>query len=216
MHPFNLDVCPFPPFAIQRMKQLIYLDIYYAGGWTLVANLKSDGELIEMMDIIKKSPTMLGNNTTQNYALNYQGVKILKDEINATQFRVYCRKENVNRTVHVMTKDNRKGRKVFNYFVGIPTTNSSADLPAACGSYDILNGDNSQLAANCSQWNWKTGTWGYGNYWQEETRIYAYTMFIANKYHVLVIGKEKVHLCDDVEYNGDKHSYAGVWQYFIR
>ena len=187
---------------------------YYAGGWTQIANLQSDGELIELTSIIKKSPTLLGNNTTQNYALNYQGLKILKDEINATQFRVYCQKENVNRTVHVATKDNRNGSKVFGFFTGVPTTNSSADLPAACGSYDILSGDNSKLSANCSQWNWKKGTWGNNNYWEQESRIYSHTLFIGNKHYVVVTGKDNLHLCDDGHSNNK--TYAGVWKYFIR
>lgn len=60
--------------------------------------------------------------------------------------RFHCSKEQ-GRTFHVITAANSTGEAVVQYFSG-----QSDTLPASCGSFIMMEDDNSELAKKCSKW----------------------------------------------------------------
>ena len=75
-------------------------------------------------------------------------LKTLYEEIKFQQIRFYCKKEGHNRVIDIATKTDAKGKAVLDYMLGFTDT-----VPAACGSYDRLEGDTSELTAHCGWWN---------------------------------------------------------------
>ena len=175
----------------------------HVGGWTLFANLSNNGVNISS-NVLTDSPAMLGDmEGGKNVALSYIGLKILKDAINARQFRVYCKKKSCPRTIHVSTKDNNNGHEVLGFFAGEVNY-----LPSCLNSYYRFAEDTSELTNRCSEWKYDTAVWGHEKILSREKSIYFHMMYIAKKYHVSVMEG----LCDD----NDKIDKAGLWQYFVR
>ena len=87
-----------------------------------------------------------------------KAVRDLRSHLNFTQLRFHCSKKQ-GRTFHVATVANSSGEAVVQYFSG--QTNV---VPASCGSFQKMHGDNSKLAAQCESWGYENryyvGKWG--------------------------------------------------------
>ena len=88
---------------------------------------------------------------TRNYQNNQMGITTsamtqLRARLNFIQMRFHCSKEQ-GRTFHVITAANSTGEAVVQYFSG-----QSDTLPASCGSFVMMEDDNSELAKKCSKW----------------------------------------------------------------
>ena len=178
----------------------------FVGGWTMFANISSNGEHISSTYVLKDTPALLGQmEGGNNVALNSIGLKMLKDEINATQIRIYCKKQSVPRTLHVSTRDDQTGHKVLDFFAG-----DINYLPSCENSFDRFPDDTSELSTRCSEWKDLNSVWGNDYVLQKRQNLYINTMYITNKNYVKVVQDSL--LCDD----NDRGEKAGIWQYFIR
>ena len=64
------------------------------------------------------------------FLLSPTGLRALRNYINFTQLRIYCKKKSHNRTFHILTKKNELGVSVVQYMSGL-----SDKLPPSCHSY---------------------------------------------------------------------------------
>ena len=93
--------------------------------------------------------------------LTKTAVNELQTHLPFTQMRFHCNKQQ-GRTFHVTTAANSSGEDVVQYFSG------QMDVqPASCGSFVILNDDNSRLARACKRWGYEKGS-PYVNKWGHE------------------------------------------------
>ena len=108
----------------------------------------------------------------------------LKQLINFTQIRYFCRKKATGRTFHIMTKSDPNGERAVQYLTENPSVQ-----PSACGSFVAFPDDNSYLAPNCSKWgndgrDIECNKWGY---YQNKGFFRIYIM-------ILLYGKENTTL----------------------
>ena len=135
----------------------------------------------------------------------------LRAQLSFTQLRFHCSKQQ-GRTFHATTVPNSSGEAVVQYFSG-----QTDVLPAACGSFQRMDDDDSQLAVTCDQWgneddNHHVGKWGhYGK--QGEYRMYDHAAFVAHRYHWLI--HSSYHLCDDSTSDG-LLSPGDFWKVYVR
>ena len=82
---------------------------------------------------------------------------------------------------------NTDGEAVVQHFTG-----KTDVLPFPCCSFKVMDGDNSQLAAQCVKWGNDgitvryAGKWGHNDV-QGNHRMYKHAAFVANKYHTLLM-----------------------------
>ena len=95
--------------------------------------------------------------SSEQMLLTKSAMDELRSYMQFTQLRFNCKKKQ-GFTFHITTAANSSGEAVVRYFSG------QTDVqPASCGSFVIMNDDNSRLAQVCQKWRYRTvGKWGIG------------------------------------------------------
>ena len=179
---------------------------FFPGGWLLVSNVVV-GNPSSLLFSYESSYHEISNYHNKSLLLTTDAMKELRTHLSFTQLRFHCSK-NKGRTFHLTTAANTNGEAVVQYFIGQTDAN-----PKACGSFVKMKGDNSKLAADCSQWHHKT--WGNSNKGQNRYRVVA---FVNRKYHWLLEGSSRWE-CDDYNSNGAEYfglSTGDFWWVFVR
>ena len=136
----------------------------------------------------------------------------MHNAIKFTQFRFKCEKNRTTRALHIKTKQNALGFAVVDNFIG-----ASATLPASCGSFEVLDGDNSTLGRDCEKWNVDTGTWLTSHH-EWNPGLFSHPMWISGIAHWNVAvngiwGVERRFECDDYK----RQITAGdIWEVYVR
>ena len=140
--------------------------------------------------------------TVTGLLLNQEGLKQLRKLSPFRQIRFFCHKPKSktgypeDKRLHFTTSNNTIGGKVVDYMLG----SSGSTPPPACGSYDLLHGDESRLGGDCGGWD--GGRWG-------EASLYT-NPFSRNYFH-FTAGYE----CDDYQQSYNFRS-AGTWEFYVR
>ena len=152
--------------------------------------------------------------------LTQTAMKELRLLINFTQLRFHCKKQNTNRTFHIVTVQNSSGEAVVQYFTG-----QTDVLPDACGSFFKMPDDDSLLAKKCQVWGkdnrgYEVGKWGHemdGTFGsnQNETRLFDAAIFANGKEHWMV-GYQNRSECDDYERSEKTVLRGDFWEIFVR
>ena len=103
----------------------------------------------------------------------------LRTHLSFTQLRFHCTKK-YGRTFHVTTAANSTGEAVVQYFSG------QMDVqPASCGSYVVMENDNSRLAGVCQKWGLESGYFKVAKWGAEfaQARLYDHPAFVQDSYH---------------------------------
>ena len=141
--------------------------------------------------------------------LTKTAMRELRKYLPFTRLRFHCRKQRPGRTFHITTAANSKGEAAVQYLSG------QTDVqPASCGSYVIMNNDNSRLAKVCKKWGRENGSYYVGKWGHErnEDRPYTLVAFERAAYH-WVAGTNGEYQCDD--YNNEVSS-GDFWKVFVR
>ena len=139
--------------------------------------------------------------------LTKNAMKELRKRLPFTQLRFHCKKQG-GRRFHITTAANGKGEAVVQYFSG------QTDVqPTSCGSFVIMNDDNSRLARACKRWGYEKGShfvnkWGHE---RGEDRLYNHAAFVGWGYHWLLGGSRWE--CDDYSVGV---SSGDFWNVFVR
>ena len=139
--------------------------------------------------------------------LTKSAMKELRTRLLFTQLRFHCKKQG-GRTFHVTTAANSSGEAVVQYFSG------QTDVqPASCGSFVIMNDDNSRLARACKRWGYEKGSYFVKKWGHEmgEDRLYNHAAFVGGGYHWLLGGSRWE--CDDYSVGV---SSGDFWNVFVR
>ena len=146
--------------------------------------------------------------------LTQSAMRELRKHLSFTQLRFHCKKQG-GRTFHITTAANNKGEAAVQYFSG-----QTDVMPASCGSYVIMNDDNSRLARECKRWGYEkgwyyVGKWGHGvlGHWGgDQDRLYDHAAFVGGKYHWLLVARGRCE-CDDISVGV---SSGDFWKVFVR
>ena len=142
--------------------------------------------------------------------LTTSAMKELRKHLPFTQLRFHCKKQKLGRTFHITTAANSKGEAVVQFFSG-----QTDALPASCGSFVIMNNDNSRLARVCHRWGHEKGSFFVGKWGSSgvaDSRLYNHAAFVGWAYHwLLKLGGRWE--CDD--YNAGVSS-GDFWKVFVR
>ena len=184
----------------------------FLGGWLLIAN-----HVIYNLDPLSDWPVDQTYRGISNYNKNQMGIsmnalKELQKQLSFTQLRFHCSKQQ-GRTFHVTTVANSTaGEAVVQYFSG-----QTDVLPAACGSFQRMDDDDSQLAVTCDQWgndgNHYVGKWGHHNK-KGEYRMYDHAAFVAHLHHWVIVDGNW--LCDDRGSTPSAISSGDFWKIYAR
>ena len=149
----------------------------------------------------------ISNYQNNKMVLTTSAMKELYGDLNFQQIRFHCWKHSVGRTFFVVTAANSAGNAVVQYFSGLTNVQ-----PVSCGSYVLMEDDNSSLARQCSKW--YNGKWSNSNVrWKKAgERLYNHAAYIGYKHHWNLVLKETFE-CDDrraPQFSGD------FWKVFVR
>ena len=145
--------------------------------------------------------------SSQQIFLTKNAMKELRKRLPFTQLRFHCKKQG-GRRFHITTAANSKGEAVVQYFSG------QTDVqPASCGSFAIMNDDNSRLARACKRWGYEKGSYFVNKWGHErgEDRLYNHAAFVGWGYHWLLGGSRWE--CDDFNVGV---SSGDFWNVFVR
>ena len=182
------------------------INIYrISGGWLLVSNIVSHGS----------SPTQLPVKTSyrgvssKEMVLSKSAMKELRKHLNFTQIRFHCKKRG-GRTFHITTAANSTGEAAVKYLSG-----ETDVMPASCGSFLIMNNDNSRLARDCKDWGYEKGTpkvgkWGHE---RDQNRLFDHPAFVWAAYHWLLHEPSGRWECDDYKVGVSRGDF---WKVFVR
>ena len=160
--------------------------------------------------------SLLGISSNQTF-ITTSVMKELRTYLNFTQVRFHCRKKG-GRTFHIATALNSTGEAAVQYF-----SNQTDVMPVSCGSYLIMNDDNSFLSRACYRWgrennNWFVGKWGHQHNFHihqlglPENRLFDHPAFEFGKYHFLLYLTNSWY-CDDAVV---RVSSGDFWKVFVR
>ena len=156
-------------------------------------------ESYRMIDSYQNNKTIIAN----------RALKELRTHLSFTQLRLHCSKQHLGRTFHIATTTDSTGEAVVQYFTGQTTT-----MPASCGSFVRMEGDNSELAKNCTRWG-LVGPSYYSGTWSHEGRreLYDVPAFIKSAHHWMTSPNENRWECDD---SPSSSSPGDFWRIFVR
>ena len=187
-----------------------------SGGWLLVSNVVIDGS----------SPFQLSLETSYRGISSYDNNKTfltdsamleLRTHLSFTQVRFHCSKKQL-RTFHVTTVTNSSGEAVVQYLSG------QTDVqPHACGSFVIMDDDDSEMSKRCHQWGadgwaaqaensvFKIGKWGPSS--NGHGRLFDHPAFVVYLHHWLLFQDGSRLDCDDRNVGV---SSGDFWKVFVR
>lgn len=178
---------------------------FVSGGWVLVSSVVVKGSTPPPFSV---KTTYRGISSKQMF-LTKDAMKELRTYLPFTQLRFHCSKQR-GRTFHVTTAANRSGEDVVQYFSG-----QSDVMPASCGSFVMMNNDNSRLARVCKKWGYEKGSYFVGKWGHErgQSRLYDHPAFVKNSYHWLLTPGGSRWECDDYTVGV---STGDFWKVFVR
>ncbi|KAL9963782.1 hypothetical protein ACROYT_G027322 [Oculina patagonica] len=179
------------------------------GGWLLVSNVVIDDSPPFQLSV-ETSYRGISNYFNNKTFLTKNAMNELRTHFPFTQLRFHCSKQHHGRTFHVTTAANSTGEAVVQYFSG--QTNIR---PHACGSFERLDNDDSELAGVCDKWgasNWadEDGKWGSD---RDQQRLYNHAAFVWNLYHWIIYEDGSRLECDDGLVGA---SSGDFWKVFVR
>jgi len=193
-----------------RTKNVSHVDIFlfsfFIGGWLKIAGfnvkhpnpIKPQPILPFLTDQVSELSLL---KSSQPVALKSSAVKRLAESVKARQLRFSC---TGSRTVDFATSMNEKGAKAFNYFIDA----EELTRPLACGSFNRMPNDNSNIATKCDRW--RDARWSRSGSQSLEYNIYYYNAYVPHKNHM--IGNQ---LCDD-NFGQIVFDVPKEWAYYIR
>lgn len=175
-----------------------------SGGWLLVSRLVLSSSTPPSRLPVKNSYREI---SSKQVFLTTTAMKELRKVLPFTQIRFLCKK---GRTFHITTAANSKGEAVVQFFSG-----ATDAFPASCGSFVIMNNDNSRLARLCNKWGNERGSyyvakWGHDGM-DRESRLYNLVAFVGSSYHWMNVGGRCE--CDDFS---SSVSSGDFWKVYVR
>ncbi|XP_020907077.1 uncharacterized protein LOC110245158 [Exaiptasia diaphana] len=179
------------------------------GGWTLIMRAHLPTTAPQPV-VLEKEYKALASYTNYRQRLTLGALKKLRKDMGFHQLRFRCRKKSVNRTIHIMTTNNTAGHKVLDHFL-VKTT-----WPPACGSFERLQDDTSNLTQNCMKWGYngrkEVNRWGRNSNYGP-TRLYSASMLWEEKYYFSI----QKYNCDDFTGKTSGALNVGdIWEIFVR
>ena len=147
--------------------------------------------------------------SSKQMLLTKSAMKELRKQLHFTQLRFHCKKKQPGHTFHITTARNSKGEAVVQYFSG------QTDVqPASCGSFVIMNDDNSVLARACKKWGYERGSYLVGKWGHErdQNRLYDHPAFIHGA--IWFLSGSSRWECDDQSSYGV--ASGDFWKVFVR
>ena len=179
-----------------------------SGGWLLVLNVVIDSSSTPPQLSVVTSLRGISNYHTKRRDVTKSAMNELRSYLNFTQLRFNCRKQE-GFTFHITTARNSKGEAVVQYFSG------QTDVqPASCGSFVIMNDDNSVLARACKKWGYERGSYLVGKWGHErdQNRLYDHPAFIQGA--IWFLSGSSRWECDDESSYGV--ASGDFWKVFVR
>ena len=129
--------------------------------------------------------------------------------IGIKQFRIYCIKDRIGRTLHFKSQLNSYGELFRNAVFDVSVRWLNTDTKSHCAQFlQKYPDDDSNLMVNCSRW-----TVPNDNDINPGNTLYRHILYVEALYHVqLYTGRVE---CDDFEMN-DNNNNVGTWQYYVR
>ena len=181
------------------------INIYrISGGWLLVSNVVSHGSSTTQLPV----KTSYRGVSSKEMLLTKSAMKELRKHLHFTQIRFHCKKGG-GRTFHITTAANSKGEAAVKYLSG-----ETDVMPASCGSFVIMNNDNSRLSRACKEWGYEKGSSKIGKWGAEhdQNRLYDHTAFVSGAYHWLLEPSGRWE-CDDYNVGVSRGDF---WKLFVR
>eukprot|EP00112_Aurelia_sp_Birch-Aquarium-sp1_P023791 Seg7233.1 transcript_id=Seg7233.1/GoldUCD/mRNA.D3Y31 product=Intelectin-1 protein_id=Seg7233.1/GoldUCD/D3Y31 len=182
------------------------------GGWTQVLYVMYDSDDTMFPEFIRKISTINGFKVSKKYGMKSTALAELHKVTGFTQLRFRCKKSS-GKALHIKTKENSLGSAVVNRLIG--TTSS---FPASCGSFETIDGDNSNLGRNCEKWNKNQGSWLLSDP-LVKADLFNHLMSISNESH-WVVGIENPWGGGLIRENCDDEASAitlgDVWEVYVR
>jgi len=132
-----------------------------------------------------------------------------------TNFRIYCYKSSVNRTLHFKNIKIQVGKAFRDAMFNL--SKNWLDGTNGCPhAFQVLSDDNSMLMQTCANGgSWKT-YYGSVSGLTPSNRLYNHPVYVLGHYHVQLTTNRIE--CDDelVIKNNDTFPGTGTWQYYVR
>ena len=136
-------------------------------------------------------------------------VRAISNSWRIDQFRFYCRKKNVGRTIHFKSKmDNEPGRK-FRDAVFDKTINWNNPVQKCTDVFEVYSKD-SFLLRDCNVVRCGVVSSPDGSSVTDANRLYRHLFYVHGSYHYQLVPNRIE--CDD-QYGGDP---VGTWQIYVR
>ena len=185
----------------------LMLALFCTGGWLLVSNVVVDDPSSRQLWIASSYREISNCHWNKTLFITENAMKELRTHLSFTQMRFHCNKQK-GRMIHVTTAANSSGKAVVRYFSG-----QTDDRPLACGSFNRMKDDNSNIAGVCHQWQGQQ--WGHSPSAKETLTDHAF--FVPIKYHWLLTPGNQRWECDDYIYDGFFALSSGdFWKVFVR
>ena len=179
----------------------------------MIYNIVIDGSSPPTTLSIKTSYRGINHYKDNNMVLATFALKELRTHLNFTQLRFHCNKQLIS-TFHVKTFTNSTGKAVVRFF---SRDDEKDAMPYACGSFARLDGDNSSLAWDCTNWGKDGGAYYVGKWGHEGQReLYEFAAFVGYKYHWATNPAWDRWDCDDEDHKGRNLSTGDFWKIYVR
>ena len=180
---------------------------FCTGGWLLVSNVVVDDSSSRQLWIASSYREISNCHWNKTLFITENAMKELRTHLPFTQMRFHCSKQK-GRMIHVTTAANSSGKAVVRYFSG-----QTDDRPLACGSFNRMKDDNSNIAGVCHQWQGQQ--WGHSP--SAKGTLTDHAFFVPIKYHWLLTPGNQRWECDDYIYDGFFALSSGdFWKVFVR
>lgn len=188
--------------------------ISVTGGWTLIKRIKVISKSADLSSVNSPDYRVISNYDSRKQ-VSSAGLLHLKADMGFDQIRLFCSKKSVGRVVDIITAQNTTGKFVVDYY----TIDSIKVQPKACGSYEVLPQDTSELVKQCSQWGCNKNRvcginrWGTFHSIGKSHRLYGFTVGLNKKHSFRMTGN---FACDDQSGSPEPLSIGDIWAIYVR
>ncbi|RMX61344.1 hypothetical protein pdam_00024283, partial [Pocillopora damicornis] len=156
------------------------------GGWLLVSNVVVDDPSSRQLWIASSYREISNCHWNKTLFITEYAMKELRTNLSFTQLRFHCNKQK-GRMIHVTTTANSSGEAVVQYFSGQTDTR-----PLACGSFNRMKDDNSNITGVCHQWQGQK----WGRLLAANGTLNDHAFYVSYKYHwSLTPGDQRWEFC---------------------
>ena len=185
----------------------LMLASFCTGGWLLVSNVVVDDPSSRQLWIASSYREISNCHWNKTLFITENAMKELRTHLSFTQLRFHCNKQK-GRMIHVTTTANSSGEAVVQYFSG-----QTDRRPLACGSFNRMKDDNSNITGVCHQWQGQQ--WGHPPSAKGTLTYHAF--YVPYKYHWLLVPGNQRWECDDYISNRFFALSSGdFWKVFVR